>query len=98
MNEREQQMALNKRKKMVQEEINYMWERTEQAELDAHDEKMKAKLLEEFKRKQEATKIVKDQVHEAKMKAIKEYKQTREEGALINRQVKEEEERQAIKE
>jgi hypothetical protein len=58
MNEREQQMALNKRKKMVQEEINYMWERTEQAELDAHDEKMKAKLLEEFKRKQEATKFV----------------------------------------
>jgi hypothetical protein len=32
------------------------------------------------------------------MKAINKYKQTREEGALINRQVKEEEERQAIKE
>lgn len=62
-----------------------MWERTEQAQLDAHDEKMKAKLVEEFKRKQEASKIIKDQVFEAKMKAIKEYKQSREEAALINR-------------
>jgi len=90
-------MAHQKRKKMVQEEINFMWERTEQAELDAHDEKMKAKLMEEFKRKQEATKIIKDQVYEAKMKAIKDYKQSREEAALINRQVKEEEERQQLK-
>ena len=60
MNERDMQVAHQKRKKQVLEEVNYMWERTELAELEAHDEKMKAKLFEEFKRKQEATKIIKD--------------------------------------
>lgn len=97
MNERDMQVAHQKRKKQVLEEVNFMWERTELEYIEAHDEKMKAKLVEEFKRKQEASKIIKDQVFETKMKVIKEYKKSREEAALINRQVKEEDERQRVK-
>lgn len=92
LHERQIQMQHMKKKKEHQQEIERMWERTEQANLDAHDEVMKAKLIEEFKRKQETALVIKDQVHQVKVKAIKEYQDGKKEAALIMRQASIEEE------
>jgi hypothetical protein len=66
--------------------------------MEAYDEKVKAKLIAEFDRKQQNTKAISEQLHEFKMNYIKRIQDDRLEADLINRQVKEELEREAEKE
>jgi hypothetical protein len=66
--------------------------------MEAYDEKVKAKLIAEFDRKQQNTKAISEQLHEFKMNYIKRIQDERLEADLINRQVKEELEREAEKE
>ena len=66
--------------------------------MEAYDEKVKAKLIAEFDRKQQNTKAISEQLHEFKMKYIKRMQDDMLEAELINRQVKEELQREADKE
>ena len=60
LHEREIQKNHRIRKQETQKEIDRQWELTEMATLEAHDEKMKTKLVNDFKRKQETAQILRD--------------------------------------
>ena len=66
--------------------------------MEAFDEKVKEKLIAEYDRKVANTKAISNQLHEFKMKYIKRMQDDMLEAELINRQVKEELEREAQKE
>jgi len=53
--------------------------------MEAYDEKLKAKLISEFDRKQANTKAISEQLHEFKMNYIKKIQEERLEAQLINR-------------
>lgn len=66
--------------------------------MEAFDEKVKNKLINEYERKMANSKVISDQLHEFKMKYIKRVKDDILEAELINRQVEEELQREAEKE
>lgn len=66
------------------------WEELDKAKMEAFDEKVKQKLVDEYARKMANSKIISDQLHEFKMKYIKRMQDEMLEAELINRQVKEE--------
>jgi len=53
--------------------------------MEAYDEKMKQKLINEYDRKMSNTKAISDQLHEFKMKYIKRMQDDMLEAELINR-------------
>jgi hypothetical protein len=74
------------------------WEELDKVKMEAFDEKVKEKLIAEYDRKVSNTRAISDQLHEFKMKYIKRMQDDMLEAELINRQVKEELEREADKE
>jgi len=66
--------------------------------MEAFDEKVKQKQIDEYGRKMANSKVISDQLHEFKMKYIKRMQDEMLEAELINRQVKEELHREADKE
>ena len=68
------------------------------AKMEAFDEKVRQKLVDEYERKMANSKVINDQLHEFKMKYIKRLQDEMLEADLINRQVHEEMNREADKE
>ena len=97
LKEREMQLKLKKRKQEHAKEMEIMWEQTEQEMLTVQDNMLKQRLIEEYKRKQETAATIKEQLHNAKMKAVKNYQDNVLEGKLIKRQAEEEEEEERVK-
>jgi len=95
--ERELQKALRTRKQAHDNKLDQEWEELDKAKMEAFDEKVKQKLVDEYGRKMANTKIVNDQLHAFKMKYIKRMQDEMLEAELINRQVKEELHREADK-
>lgn len=78
--------------------VQQEWEELDKVKMEAFDEKVKEKLVAEYDRKVANTKAISDQLHEFKMKYIKRMQDDMLEAELINRQVKEELQREADKE
>jgi hypothetical protein len=93
--ERDVQKQLKARKQEHEKRLEKEWEELDKAKMEAFDEKVKEKLVAEYDRKVANTKAISDQLHEFKMKYIKRMQDDMLEAELINRQVKEELEREA---
>ncbi len=96
--EREVQKALKGRKHEHEKHITREWEELDKAKMEAFDDKIKAKLIDEYNRKMANSKVISDQLHEFKMKYIKRIQDDKLEAELINRQVDEELHRENEKE
>ena len=96
--EREQQLNTKQRKLNKDKKLEQDWEELDRIKLEAFDEKVKEKLIAEFERKMSNTKAIKDQLHDFKMGYIKRMQDDILEAELINRQVHEELQREAVKE
>jgi hypothetical protein len=96
--EREIQRSLKTRKLAHDKKLDQEWEELDKAKMEAFDEKVKQKLIDEYGRKMANSKVISDQLHEFKMKYIKRMQDEMLEAELINRQVKEELHREADKE
>lgn len=88
--ERDVQKDHKQRKLEHEKKLEKEWEELDRAKMEAYDEKVKAKLIAEFDRKQQNTKAISEQLHEFKMNYIKRLQEERLEADLINRQVTEE--------
>ena len=66
--------------------------------MEAFDDKVRQKLIEEYERKMQNSKVISDQLHDFKMKYIKRIQDEKLESELINRQVQEEMHREHEKE
>lgn len=66
--------------------------------MEEYDEKMRAKLLDEYEKKIANQKVITDQLHAFKMKHIKRIQDEMLEGELLRRQVEEELERERQRE
>jgi hypothetical protein len=89
---------LKDRKYAHEKHLEREWEELDRAKMEAFDEKVKAKLIDEYNRKMANSKVIGDQLHEFKMKYIKRLQDDKLEAELINRQVDEELQREAEKE
>lgn len=96
--ERDIQKDLKLKKKAHEVRVQHEWEELDKVKMEAFDEKVKEKLIAEYDRKVSNTKAISDQLHEFKMKYIKRMQDDMLEAELINRQVKEELQREAEKE
>ena len=96
--EREVQLALKNRKADQERQVNGDWEELDRVKMEAFDEKVKSKLIDEYERKMKNSKVINDQLHEFKMKYIKRMQDDMLESELLNRQVQEDLQREADKE
>jgi Rps23 Pro-64 3,4-dihydroxylase Tpa1-like proline 4-hydroxylase len=96
--EREVQLAIKKRKADHEKCVDKEWLELDNAKMEAFDEKVKQKLVAEYDRKMANTKAIADQLHQFKMTYVKRIQDDMLEAELINRQVQEELEREALKE
>jgi hypothetical protein len=96
--EREVQLAVKQRKAQHEKKVDKEWLELDNAKMEAFDEKVKQKLIDEYERKMANAKVIHEQLHEFKMKYIKRMQDEVLEAELINRQVKEELAREAEKE
>lgn len=83
--EREVQQALKKRKTEHEKKLEKEWEELDKAKMEAFDERVKQKLVDEYDRKMANSKVISDQLHEFKMKYIKRMQDEMLEAELINR-------------
>lgn len=90
MQERDVQGQLKKRKQEIEREIERQWSELEQQKLNEYDDKLRAKLMEEYNKKMKNAKFIKDQLLEFKMNCIKRFQEEQLEGELIRRQAEEE--------
>ena len=74
------------------------WEELDRVKMEAFDEKVKAKLVDEYERKMKNSKVINDQLHNFKMKYIKRLQDDMLESELLGRQVQEDLQREADKE
>lgn len=96
--EQQAQKELNKRKGVQKEMINKHWEEVEKDKMREYDEKMRAKLEEEYQRKMENAQDISAQLESYKLGFIKTMKEDMLEGELIKRQGEEDLEREKLKE
>ena len=95
--EREVQHALKLRKADHEKRLIKEWEELDTHKMEAFDEKVKQKLIDEYERKMANSEIINEQLHEFKMKYIKRMQDEMLEAELIKRQVNEELTREAEK-
>ena len=95
--EREIQKVVKVRKHTHEQKLNHEWEELDKAKMEAFDEKVKQKLIDEYDRKMANSQVINDQLREFKMKYIKRMQDEMLEAELINRQVHEELSREAEK-
>jgi len=98
MYEQEAQRALKERKASHEKEVEKHWEEIEKEKMKEYDEKMRAKLEEEYKVRQNNSKMISDQLEDFKLSYIKKIKEEMLEGELIKRQSEEDLEREKQKE
>lgn len=60
MQERDVQGQLKKRKQEIEREIERQWSELEQQKLNEYDDKLRAKLMEEYNKKMKNAKFIKD--------------------------------------
>jgi hypothetical protein len=96
--EQQAQRDLAKRKEAQQQMINKHWEEVEKDKMREYDEKMRAKLEEEYQRKMENAQDISAQLENYKLGFIKTMKEDILEGELIKRQTEEDLEREKLKE
>ena len=96
--EQDAQRELRKRKEAQEKEIERHWEEIEVEKMREYDEKMRAKLEEEYKVKQNNAREISDQLEDFKLTYIKKIKEEMLEGELIKRQAEEDLEREKQKE
>ena len=82
----------------MEKQINKQWEELEKQQMDEHDEKLKQKLIQDYKKKMENQSVVKQQLHDFKMNHIKRMQEEMLEGELIKKQCEEELEKEREKE
>ena len=75
---------------MAECEVERQWENHEKAVAEAYDEKMKEKLMNEYERKMNHQKDIKQQLHSYKLNLIQNYKDGLMEGNLITKAAEEE--------
>ena len=96
--EQKAQQAMAERKKQIDRDINAHWEEVERQKMNEYDEKMRAKLEQEYKLKQANAKDISEQLENFKLNFIKSLKEEMLEGELIKRQVEEDLEREKQRE
>lgn len=86
------------RKKAVERDIEKHWVDVEKQKMSEYDEKMRAKLEQEYKLKQANAKDISEQLETYKLNYIKQLKEEMLEGELIKRQTEEDLEREKLRE
>jgi hypothetical protein len=86
------------KKKAINKEIEKHWEEVEKQKMVEYDEKMRAKLEQEYKMKLSNAKDISDQLENFKLNYIKQLKEEMLEGELIKRQTEEDLEREKQRE
>lgn len=96
--EQKAQAVMADRKKVVARDIEKHWVEVEKQKMSEYDEKMRAKLEQEYKLKQANAKEISDQLENFKLNFIKQLKEEMLEGELIKRQTEEDLEREKLRE
>lgn len=96
--EQKAQQAMAERKKVVARDIEKHWVEVEKQKMTEYDEKMRAKLEQEYKLKQANAKEISEQLENFKLGFIKQLKEEMLEGELIKRQTEEDLEREKLRE
>lgn len=96
--EQQAQQAMKGRKKAIDQDITKHWEEVEKQKMSEYDEKMRAKLEQEYKLKQTNAKDISEQLENFKLTFIKQLKEEMLEGELIKRQTEEDLEREKQRE
>ena len=96
--EQKAQQAMAERKKQIQKDIEKHWVDVERQKMSEYDEKMRAKLEQEYKLKQANAKDISEQLEQYKLNYIKQLKEEMLEGELIKRQTEEDLEREKQRE
>ena len=96
--EQQAQKAMQDRKKQIQKDIEKHWVEVERQKMSEYDEKMRAKLEQEYKLKQANAKDISEQLENFKLNFIKQLKEEMLEGELIKRQTEEDLEREKQRE
>ena len=96
--EQKAQQAMNERKKAVARDIEAHWVEVERTKMSEYDAKMRAKLEQEYKLKQQNAKDISEQLENFKLNYIKQLKEEMLEGELIKRQTEEDLEREKQRE
>lgn len=96
--EREAQEELKERRKEQDKNIEHQWHEAELEQLEEYDEKTRKKLEQTYQSKMQNAQVIKRQLHDFKIKAIKQYKDERLEGELIKRQTQSDLEKEREKE
>ena len=71
MAERETQKDLKQRKRLHEQRVAAEWEELDRLKMEAFDEKVRQKLVDEYNRKMANSEVINEQLHEFKMKYIK---------------------------
>lgn len=96
--EQQAQKKMADKKKAINKEIEKHWEEVEKQKMVEYDEKMRAKLEQEYKMKLANAKDISDQLENFKLNYIKQLKEEMLEGELIKRQTEEDLEREKQRE
>ena len=96
--EQKAQQTMNERKKAVARDIESHWVEVERTKMTEYDAKMRAKLEQEYKLKQQNAKDISEQLENFKLNYIKQLKEEMLEGELIKRQTDEDLEREKQRE
>ena len=96
--EQQAQKKMADKKKQINKEIEKHWEEVEKQKMTEYDEKMRAKLEQEYKMKLANAKDISDQLENFKLNYIKQLKEEMLEGELIKRQTEEDLEREKQRE
>ena len=89
---------MNERKKAIARDIESHWVEVERTKMAEYDAKMRAKLEQEYKLKQQNAKDISEQLENFKLNYIKQLKEEMLEGELIKRQTEEDLEREKQRE
>ena len=86
------------RRKVIDRDIEKHWVEVERQKMTEYDEKMRAKLEQEYKLKQQNAREISEQLENFKLNFIKTLKEEMLEGELIKRQTEEDLEREKLRE
>ena len=92
------QKKMMDRKRQINKDIEKHWDEVEKQKMQEYDEKMRAKLEQEYKMKLANAKDISDQLENFKLNYIKQLKEEMLEGELIKRQTEEDLEREKQRE
>ena len=96
--EREAQIELKKQRKEQDRAIEAGWLENDRLKLEEYDTRMQSRIEEAHRRKQDTAKVVKQQLYDFKRDHIRRLKEEALQGELVKRKVKEEVERERLKE